>query len=84
MIKKMTTLALTAGAAALSLTSPALADGLDDRDKPLVDSSTVTKSVVRKPTVTVDAVVGAVSKVTNKAQRAETPAKPRIGGTRKG
>ncbi|MFD5513404.1 hypothetical protein ACFWIB_37490 [Streptomyces sp. NPDC127051] len=63
MIKKTMTLALMAGAASLTFSAPAFADGLGGLEKPLVDSSAVAKDVVRKPDVAVDAVIGAVGKV---------------------
>ncbi|MFD7834476.1 hypothetical protein [Streptomyces sp. NPDC059761] len=66
MIKKTMALALMAGAASLTFSAPAFADGLGGLgglEKPLVDSSAVAKDVVRKPGVAVDAVIGTVGKV---------------------
>ncbi|MER7763452.1 hypothetical protein [Streptomyces sp. NPDC097619] len=72
MIKKTVTLALAAGAAALSCASPALADdGLDGTLKPLVDSSTVAKNVVTKPDVSVDSTVAALGKATEQVTAAQ-------------
>ncbi|MEU8779443.1 hypothetical protein [Streptomyces sp. NPDC048606] len=71
MIKKTMTLALAAGAAALSLASPALADDAPDVLKPLVDSSTVTKNVVQKPNVSVDDTVAALAKATDKVNASQ-------------
>ncbi|MEU8464526.1 hypothetical protein [Streptomyces sp. NPDC029003] len=64
-VKKMTTLALAlaAGAAALSLAPPAVADGPDPLEQPLAGSAGVADKVVSRPDVAVDEVVGAVGKV---------------------
>ncbi|MER5889953.1 hypothetical protein ABT160_39520 [Streptomyces sp. NPDC001941] len=93
--------ALVAGAVmAAGVASPAFADDVDNAPAAhkagsdnLVNSDTVTKNVVKKPHIDIDAVVGAVSRAadkvkatndsvtkTNVGQGAKTAAGPMMGG----
>lgn len=74
---------------ALGVATPAFADGVDNipgapAADALVDSSTVSKNVVKKPNVNIDAVIGAVTKATDKLKANQNTAAKSVVGSANG
>ncbi|MEV0091477.1 hypothetical protein [Streptomyces sp. NPDC050738] len=74
---------------ALGVASPAFADDVDNSNgmtaagsDNLVQSDTVSKNVVKKPNINIDAVVGAVTKATDKLKATQDTAAKSVVGAR--